>query len=206
MLTSLPVVRASEVSLFFACAHVPRSRSRSCYSYLDYFLCLCWTLIHHFPEYTYLCGRKWPARRWTLGAGFPRVSIIPDIGAPTKTAGSCPLLLRLPSFSNHNTLSPVVHFHHSRSFPTTRLPPTSTNCEWESSARSPSYGWGKPTRLTIVAPHCRSSLSSKNNIPTTMFAKFFLAAVALQALLVCADPGPIIPGEYMRLVLLGIHE
>ena len=117
MLTSLPVVRASEVSLFFACAHVPRSRSRSCYSYLDYFLCLCWTLIYHFPEYTYLCGRKWPARHWTLGAGFPRMSIIPDIGAPTKTAGSCPLPSFASPHSQTTTSSPqsfifttVVHF------------------------------------------------------------------------------------------------
>jgi len=32
-----------------------------------------------------------------------------------------------------------------------------------------------------------------------MFAKLLLAAVALQALLVVADPEPSVPGEYMHL-------
>jgi len=37
-----------------------------------------------------------------------------------------------------------------------------------------------------------------------MFAKLLLAAIALRALLVCADPTPSVPGEYMRLTLPGI--
>jgi len=32
-----------------------------------------------------------------------------------------------------------------------------------------------------------------------MFVKFLFVAIALQALLVVADPEPSIPGEYMRL-------
>ena len=35
-----------------------------------------------------------------------------------------------------------------------------------------------------------------------MFAKLLFAAVALLALLVRADPNPIVPGEYMRSVSL----
>ena len=35
-----------------------------------------------------------------------------------------------------------------------------------------------------------------------MFAKLLLAAIALQALLVRADPEPSVPGEYMRLAPL----
>jgi hypothetical protein len=31
-----------------------------------------------------------------------------------------------------------------------------------------------------------------------MFAKLLIAAIALPALLVRADPNPIVPGEYMR--------
>ena len=31
-----------------------------------------------------------------------------------------------------------------------------------------------------------------------MFAKFLFVAIALQALLVVADPEPSVPGEYMR--------
>ena len=37
-----------------------------------------------------------------------------------------------------------------------------------------------------------------------MFAKLLLAAITLQALLVKADPTPIVPGQYMRLA--GGHE
>ena len=37
-----------------------------------------------------------------------------------------------------------------------------------------------------------------------MFAKLLLAAFALKALLVNADPAPSVPGEYMRFILLGV--
>lgn len=37
-----------------------------------------------------------------------------------------------------------------------------------------------------------------------MLAKLLLAALALPALLVRADPVPLVPGEYMRLTLLPV--